>query len=52
VLDGQVRRANGGLTDRSVGEFRAAIDFQLTDDDSGKAFGCQGLGTWNVDGQS
>ena len=43
MVDGQVRRANGGLTDRSVGEFRAALDFQLTHDDSRKAFGRQGL---------
>jgi len=42
VLDGQVRRANGGLTYRSVGEFREALDFQLTHDDSRKAFGRQG----------
>ena len=43
VLDGQVRRANGGLTYRSGGEFREALDFLLSREDSRAAFGRQGL---------
>ena len=43
VLDGQVRRANGGLTYRSAGEFREALDFLLAHDAARTAFGRQGL---------
>jgi glycosyltransferase involved in cell wall biosynthesis len=43
VLDGQVRRANGGLTYRSAGEFREALDFLLSHEDARTAFGRQGL---------
>jgi glycosyltransferase involved in cell wall biosynthesis len=43
VLDGQVRRANGGLAYRSSGEFREALDHLLSNEASRAAFGRQGL---------
>jgi glycosyltransferase involved in cell wall biosynthesis len=43
VLDGQVRRANGGLVYRSSGEFAAALDYLLTHPAERDAFGRQGL---------
>lgn len=43
VLDGQVRRANGGLTYRSPGEFREALDYLLCHPVEREALGRQGL---------
>jgi glycosyltransferase involved in cell wall biosynthesis len=43
VLDGQVRRADGGLTYRSAREFCEALDFLLAHDDARTAFGRRGL---------
>jgi glycosyltransferase involved in cell wall biosynthesis len=43
VLEGQVRRANGGLTYRSAAEFREALDYLLSRNESRAAFGRQGL---------
>ena len=42
VLDGQVRRANGGLTYRSGAEFSEALDYLRTHPDVRDAFGRQG----------
>ncbi len=44
VLDGQVRRANGGLAYRSAREFGAALDYLLDHTVERRAFGSQGLG--------
>lgn len=43
VLDGQVRRANGGLPYRSAREFAAALDYLLSHDDERRTLGLQGL---------
>jgi glycosyltransferase involved in cell wall biosynthesis len=43
VLDGQVRRANGGLSYRSSAEFSAGLDYLLTHPAERQAFGRQGL---------
>jgi glycosyltransferase involved in cell wall biosynthesis len=43
VLDGQVRRANGGLAYRSAREFTAALDYLLDQPVARRAFGAQGL---------
>lgn len=43
VLDGQVRRANGGLSYRSGREFEAALAYLLSDRTARNAFGRQGL---------
>jgi glycosyltransferase involved in cell wall biosynthesis len=43
VLDGQVRRANGGVAYRSSREFAAALDYLLDHDDERRALGAQGL---------
>jgi glycosyltransferase involved in cell wall biosynthesis len=43
VLEGQVRRANGGLVYRSCGEFRESLDYLLTHPTERDAFGRQGL---------
>jgi glycosyltransferase involved in cell wall biosynthesis len=43
VLEGQVRRANGGLHYRSPEEFALALDRLLTDEPTRTAFGRQGL---------
>ncbi|HEX5110565.1 MAG TPA: glycosyltransferase family 4 protein [Vicinamibacterales bacterium] len=43
VLDGQVRRANGGLSYRSGREFEAALEYLLTNHAARDAFGGQGL---------
>jgi glycosyltransferase involved in cell wall biosynthesis len=43
VLDGQVRRANGGVAYRSSREFAAALDYLLGHDDQRRALGAQGL---------
>jgi len=43
VLDGQVRRANGGLAYRSAREFSAALDYLLDHPDERRALGAQGL---------
>lgn len=43
VLDGQVRRANGGLSYRSPGEFQEALFYLLTHRAERDAFGRQGL---------
>ena len=43
VLDGQVRRANGGLTYRSPGEFREVLDYLLCHPAEREALGRQGL---------
>ncbi len=42
VLDGQVRRANGGLTTARRREFREALDYLLTHSDARAAMGRQG----------
>ena len=42
VLQGQVRRANGGLYYRSAKEFSAALDWLLAHADDGRAIGRQG----------
>ena len=42
VLEGQVRRANGGLIYRSAGGFQAALDFLLTHPAEAARFGRQG----------
>ena len=43
VLDGQVRRANGGLSFRTAGEFREALDYLLCHEREREALGRQGL---------
>ena len=43
VLNGQVRRANGGLVYRSAGEFRESLDYLLTHPAERERFGQQGL---------
>jgi len=43
VLEGQVRRANGGLAYRSAAEFEAALDYLLANPRARDAFGRQGL---------
>jgi glycosyltransferase involved in cell wall biosynthesis len=43
VLDGQVRRANGGLSYRSAAEFYEALQFLLTQDVERESLGRQGL---------
>ena len=43
VLDGQVRRANGGLAYRSADEFAEALDYLLQHPAARDAFGRQGL---------
>jgi glycosyltransferase involved in cell wall biosynthesis len=43
VLDGQVRRADGGLVYRSAGEFREALDYLLSHTAERDSFGRQGL---------
>ena len=43
VLDGQVRRANGGLVYRSAGEFGESLDYLLTHQAEREALGRQGL---------
>jgi glycosyltransferase involved in cell wall biosynthesis len=43
VLDGQVRRANGGLAYRSSGEFQEAMTWLLSNDDERRQLGRQGL---------
>lgn len=43
VLEGQVRRANGGLAYRSAGEFAEALDFLLAHPEARDSFGRQGL---------
>ena len=43
VLDGQVRRANGGLSFRTSGEFSEALDYLLRHDAEREAIGRQGL---------
>ena len=43
VLDGQVRRANGGLTYRSAAEFREALEYLVTQREARAALGRQGL---------
>ena len=43
VLDGQVRRANGGLTFRTCGEFAEALDYLLSRPSERAALGRQGL---------
>lgn len=43
VLDGQVRRANGGLSYRSAAEFFEALDYLLAHPAERDAFGRQGL---------
>jgi hypothetical protein len=54
ALDGRVRRANGGFTYRSVGEFREALDFLLSHDDSVKPSAVRAWRAWNANtaGQS
>lgn len=42
VLDGQVRRAHGGLSYRSAREFSAALDWLLSHPDEARAIGRQG----------
>jgi glycosyltransferase involved in cell wall biosynthesis len=42
VLQGQVRRANGGLYYRSAKEFSAALDWLLLNEGSARALGMQG----------
>jgi glycosyltransferase involved in cell wall biosynthesis len=42
VLNGQVRRANGGLAYRSAGEFRESLDYLLTHPAERRALGQQG----------
>jgi glycosyltransferase involved in cell wall biosynthesis len=43
VLEGQVRRANGGLYYRSAREFSEALNWLLSQDDAAQAMGMQGL---------
>jgi glycosyltransferase involved in cell wall biosynthesis len=43
VLEGQVRRANGGLFYRTRRQFIVALDYLLTHDADRRAFGAQGL---------
>jgi len=43
VLDGQVRRANGGLSYRSSEEFQEALTWLLSHDDERRQLGRQGL---------
>ena len=43
VLNGQVRRANGGLAYRSAGEFRESLDYLLHHPSERRALGQQGL---------
>ena len=43
VLEGQVRRANGGLYYRSAREFSESLSWLLTHDDSARVLGAQGL---------
>ena len=43
VLNGQVRRANGGLVYRSAGEFGESLDYLLTHPAERDALGRQGL---------
>ena len=43
VLDGQVRRANGGLAYRSSAEFEEALQYLLTHPDERQTLGQQGL---------
>lgn len=43
VLNGQVRRANGGLAYRSAREFNATLDYLLDHPIERRAFGAQGL---------
>jgi glycosyltransferase involved in cell wall biosynthesis len=43
VLDGQVRRANGGLSYRSACEFAAALDYMLDHPAERRTLGAQGL---------
>jgi glycosyltransferase involved in cell wall biosynthesis len=43
VLEGQVRRANGGLYYRSAKEFSEALNWLLTRTDEARALGSQGL---------
>jgi glycosyltransferase involved in cell wall biosynthesis len=43
VLDGQVRRADGGLAYRSGREFRACLDYLLDQTAHRRALGAQGL---------
>jgi glycosyltransferase involved in cell wall biosynthesis len=42
VLEGQVRRANGGLHYRTAREFSAALDYLLHNDTERDMLGCQG----------
>jgi glycosyltransferase involved in cell wall biosynthesis len=43
VLQGQVRRADGGLYYRSSREFQEALSWLLSHDDSRRQLGAQGL---------
>jgi glycosyltransferase involved in cell wall biosynthesis len=43
VLEGQVRRANGGLFYRTSRQFSAALDYLLMQEADRRAFGAQGL---------
>jgi glycosyltransferase involved in cell wall biosynthesis len=43
VLEGQVRRAGGGLYFRDYDEFACAVDYLLAHRDVARALGCQGL---------
>ena len=49
VLEGQVRRANGGLTFRTGGEFREALDYLLSHPAQRAALGRQGLAFVNCE---
>jgi glycosyltransferase involved in cell wall biosynthesis len=42
VLEGQVRRANGGLYYRTAREFAAALDYLLHNGTGRDMLGCQG----------
>jgi glycosyltransferase involved in cell wall biosynthesis len=54
VLEGQVRRANGGLYYRSAKEFSEGLSWLLAHDDAARALGAQGLAyvdreyRWNI----
>jgi glycosyltransferase involved in cell wall biosynthesis len=43
VTRGQTIRANGGLYYRNAAEFEAALDHLLTDDETRRCLGAQGL---------
>jgi glycosyltransferase involved in cell wall biosynthesis len=43
VLRGQIERANGGLSYRSLSEFREGLEYLLSHSDERAAFGRQGL---------